>query len=412
MKLVLNKISLSLPLILMGLVFYSNFLFAEENSHSLQAETHSALTEINKKMEKGNFAEAKTELQQLLKSDKLKDYDKAVIYQMIGFVDNSLGNFDEAAKNFQQALSYNSLPKEVAHELYYTTAQLLIHVEKPDEGLKYLAKWFAEEPQPKADAHILAASAYYQTKDYKQLIVHVEKALASSKKPPLNWYELLLAAYYETKEYDNAATILEKIIAQYPDKKDYWLQLASVYQQLKQEKKALAVYELAYTKGLLKEEDIVQLVKTYLYLQMPYKAGQVLEEELAIGGVKDNREMLDLLVDSWLLAEEREKAEPVLREIVKRFNDDKARLRLGQLYIELEQWDNVIELLNVKLQSKDKVIRSRMDLLVGIAEYYKSNFSKATQAFTQALSDKSTEEQAKFWLDHLKKKTAASKQES
>lgn len=400
-----NKFHYFAFFVAMNLLCYSKLLVAKDDTYLLQSNTHASLAEVHQDMEKGEFTKAKTKLEKLLQTDGLKDYDAAVIYQALGYVENSLGNFSEASKSFQKSLSLNALPKEITHELYFTTAQLLVHTEQAEEALKYLAKWFAEEPQPKADAHILAASAYYQTENYQQLIVHVEKALALTKNPPLNWYELLLAAYYEIKDFEKAAAVLEKIIVQYPNKADYWLQLAGIYQQQEQDKKALAIYELAYSKELLKEDDILQLIKSYLYLQMPYKAGVVLEKELAIGGVKDNREMLDLLVDSWLLAQETEKAGSVLKEIIKRFNDDTARLRLGQIYIESEQWKKATELLDVKIESNDKTLLSKINLLLGIAQYHTDNLGKATHAFTQALSDKSTEEQAKWWLDHLKKKT-------
>ncbi|MCZ6802673.1 MAG: hypothetical protein O7D86_01740 [Proteobacteria bacterium] len=383
---------------------------AKEESYLLQANTHSVLSEVHQDMEKFNHSEALKKLNKLVSSDKLKDYDYAVIYQIMGFAENGLGNFTNAAKYFIKALSFDALPKEVSHELYFSTAQLLIHIEKPKQGIKYLSKWFANESQPKAEAHILAATAYYYLEDYKQLIIHVEKAIPLSKKPPLYWYELLLAGYYATKAFNNAAKILEQIINKYPEKTDYWLQLAGTYQRLEQEKKALAVYELAYSNELLKKEDIIQLIRNYLYLEMPYKAAKILEKEMAIGDIDVNKKMLNMLVDSWLLAQENEKARSVFKEIIKKFNDDTARLRLGQLYLESEEWIKATETLNVKLETDDKVLLSKINLLLGIAEYHSNNLTKATRAFTNALSDKSTEDQAIWWLKHLKRKTEVAQQ--
>jgi len=383
---------------------------AKENPYLLQANTHSVLSEVHEDLVNLENSKALVKLGKLLNSKKLKKYDTAIIYQTMGYAENGLGNFTVAAKHFVKALSFDVLSKEVAHELYYSTAQLLIHIEKPRQGIKYLSKWFANEPQAKAEAHILAATAYYYLEDYKQLIVHVEKALPLSKKPPLNWYELLLAGYYETKEYFNAIEILEKIINTYPGKTEYWLQLAGIYQRQKQEKKALAIYELAYTKELLKKEGVVQLVKNYRYLEMPYKAATILEKEMAIGDIDANKEMLDMLVDSWILAQENEKAKSVFNEIIKKFNDDTARLRLGQLYLEAEEWKKAILVLNVNLETVDKILLSKINLLLGIAQYHSDNFTKATRAFTHALSDKSTKDQATWWLEHLQKKTEIAQQ--
>jgi len=407
MKIFTHKNNITFVFITFILFFCNHSVSAKEDAYLLDANTHSALIEIHKDMEAGKNTEALKKLNKLISTDKIKDYDAAVVYQTMGFAENGLNNFKNAAEYFVKALSLNALPDNVIHELQYSTAQLLIHIEKPKEGLAYLSKWFSNESQPKADAHILAATAYYYTENYAQLIVHVEKALLLNKKPPLNWYELLLAGHYETKDYKSAASTLENIIAMYPEKSNYWLQLAGIYQHLNEEKKALALYELAYTKELLNKDEIIQLVKSYLYLEMPFKAATLLEKEMAIGDIKPDKEMLTLLVDSWILAQEHEKAKSVFKEIITKYNDDTARLRLGQLYLDSEEWGNAVEVLNVKLQSDDKTLKSKVNLLLGIAQYHSDNLSDATRAFTNSLSDASTEEQAKWWLEHLKKTSEA-----
>jgi tetratricopeptide (TPR) repeat protein len=405
MKVLNIKFKLTSVISLFLLLTIQQSVLAKEKEFLLDEKTHTVLTEAHKDMEAGNNTSALSKLNKLVASGKIKDYDAAVVYQTMGYAENGLNNFKNAAGHFIKALSFNALPEKVTHDLQYSTAQLLIHIEKPKEGLAYLSKWFANEPKPKADAHILAATAYYYTENYKQLITHVEKALLLNKKPPLNWYELLLAGYYELKDYKNAVVVLENIIAKYPEKTNYWMQLAAIYQQLNQEKKALALFELAYTKELLNKEEIVQLIKSYRYLEMPYKAATLLEKEMAIGDIEANKEMLTLLVDSWILAQENDKAKSVFQEIVKRFNDDTARLRLGQLYLESEEWKEVIELLDVKLQTNDKTLISKINLLLGIAQYHLDNLSGATRAFTQSLSDSSTADQAKWWLEHVRKKS-------
>jgi tetratricopeptide (TPR) repeat protein len=410
MKRYFQKINPTIVLITIFLYCCNFTVSAKEESFLLAANTYSVLRDAHKDMEAGKNTEALKKLTRLISSEKIKDYDAAVVYQTMGFAENGLNNFKDAAKYFIKALSLNALPEKVSHDLYFSTAQLLIHIDKPKEGIKYLSKWFSNEPKPKAEAHILAATAYYYLENYKQLIVHVEKALPLSKKPPLNWYELLLAGHFELKNYKRASIILEQIIAKYPEKTNYWLQLAGIYQHLKQDKKALAVYELAYKKELLNKEEIIQLIKNYRYLEMPYKAATLLEKEMAIGGIDVNKEMLTLLVDSWILAQESEKAKSVFKEVIKKFNDDTARLRLGQLYLDSEEWEKATKVLDVKLQSDNTVLLSKINLLLGIAQYHSENLSMATRAFTQALSDKSTQEQAKWWLEHLKKKSESSQQ--
>jgi tetratricopeptide (TPR) repeat protein len=398
---------ISKSILFIMLVLCCSSLLAEEKkkTYKLDPNVHAQLIGIHKQIDEGQNGEALKRLKKLISSNNLKAYDSAVAYQTMGFAKSNIGEFSDAAKHFIKALSLDALPAEVTHGLNYSTAQLLIHIDKTKEGLKYLSKWFANEPKATGDAHILAATAYYYLKDYKQLIIHVEKALALSSKPPLSWYELLLAGYYEIKEYKKSVTLLETIINKHPKKTNYWLQLAEIYQRLEQDKKALAVYELAYAKGLLQKDDINRLISNYLYLEMPYKAAIILEKEMAIGDINPDIRTLTLLADSWLLAQENQKAEPVFKEIIKKYNDDHTRLRLGQLYIEAEEWKKVIEVLDVEFKSEGKVLLSKVNLLLGIAQYHSKNLDKATRAFTHALSDKSTAEQASWWLDHLKNKT-------
>jgi hypothetical protein len=229
------------------------------------------------------------------------------------------------------------------------------------------------------------------------------------KTPPLNWYELLLSGYYETEDLNNAAIILENIIIKYPTKKNYWIQLAGIYQRLGNDKRALAIYELAYLKDFLKKEQIIQLCKNYLYFEMPYKAATVLEKEMATGKIDTSLKTLNMLVDGWILAQENEKAESVFNEIINLYNDEKSRLRLGQLYIENEEWNKATDVLNIELETEDITLISKINLLLGIAQFNTENLPEAKQSFTQALADKTTREQAEWWLDHIKRKTETNK---
>lgn len=213
-----------------------------------------------------------------------------------------------------------------------------------------------------------------------------------------------MAGYYETEDLNNAAVILENIILKYPARKKYWIQLAGIYQRLEKDKKALAIYELAYAKDFLKKKQIIQLCKNYLYFEMPYKAAIVLEREMATGRIDSTLEMLNMLVDAWILAQESEKAESVFKEIINSYNDEESRLRLGQLHIENEDWNKAVDVLNIELETEDITLISKINLLLGIALFNLENIAEARESFNQALSDKTTQEQAKWWLDHIKRK--------
>ncbi|MAS83638.1 MAG: hypothetical protein CMF44_03210 [Legionellales bacterium] len=396
-------------LLTFALLMFTCSVLAKSTSYSLQTGTHSVLKNVQNDIDEGKNDEALQKLLKMIAAGNIKDYDAAVVHQTVGYIHNNLGDFKASAESFVKALSYDALPEEVTHKLYYTVTQLLIYSEKYQEGLNYILKWFENEKKPEPEAYILAATAYYYLENHQEVISYASKAVSLTKTPPLNWYELLLSGYYETNDFDNAALTLEDIIIKYPAKKKYWIQLAGIYQQLGRDKKALAVYELAYAKDFLKKKQIVQLCKNYLYFENPFKAALILEKEIATGRIDTSLEMLTMLVDSWILAQENDKAESVFIEIINLYNDENSRLRLGQLYIENENWNNANEILNVELESEDLTLKSKINLLLGIAQFNIENLAEAALSFEQALSDKATEEQARWWLDNIKRKKEKNK---
>ena len=76
------------------------------------------LNKVQNDIEEGKNKEALEKLEKIISSGNLKDYDAAVIFQTIGFVQNNLGDFKAAADNFTKALSYNALPSDLKKRVY------------------------------------------------------------------------------------------------------------------------------------------------------------------------------------------------------------------------------------------------------------------------------------------------------
>jgi tetratricopeptide (TPR) repeat protein len=386
------------------LFFISNEAFAKtENDEQqfLSEHTYTILTNVHESMTAEDYPSALEKINDLLLDNNIKPYDMAVIQQTKGYIYNAQGKNNEAIQAFVSALRENALPDDVAHLLHYLIAQLLISTESYKKGLEFLDKWFRNEPKPDAEAHMLAASAHYQTGNFKKMIPHVQKALGKVDQPPQSWYEILLAGYYETKAYRKAADLLETMVINYPDKDDYWPQLAGMYQRLKDEKKALAVNELAYAKGILKGDEILQLVKSYLYYQMPYRAANILENELQKGSIKKTKESLVLLTDSWLLAQETGNAMSVLTEAAEKSNDPSLYFRLGKLSIELESWSQAVIALESAIRMGNINNIGEAYMLLGIAAFHINDRLRSIRAFNIALTYDDIREKAEWWWEHL-----------
>ncbi|OGT33045.1 MAG: hypothetical protein A2W28_05820 [Gammaproteobacteria bacterium RBG_16_51_14] len=367
----------------------------------LDEHTYTILTAVHENMDKEDYASALEKLDKLLSGETIKPYDMAIVQQTRGYVLNTLGKHREAVQAFISALGENSLPEEVTHHLHYLTAQLLIYTESYKEGLQYLDEWFRNEPDPDAEAHMLAASACYQTGNFSEMIPHVETAIGKTGQPQQGWYEILLAGYYETSAFEQAAGLLETMIKRYPDKGDYWLQLTGAYQRLKQEKRALAVSELAHAKGILNNDDILQLARNYLYMQMPYRAARLLQDELEKGNMEKTKETLELLANSWLLARETGNALITLSEVAEKSNDANIYFRLGQLSIEMERWTQAV--LSLKSAFKAGLINNVEEayLLLGIAAFHINDRLLSIKAFNIAMASSEVGEKAKWWWGYL-----------
>jgi predicted Zn-dependent protease len=328
-----------------------------------------------------------------------------VINQTLGYAYNAQENYKRSIESFLKAVKSDALPDKMTHELTYIIAQLYIHSEKYTEGLSYLNKWFEKESNPSSEAHLLAASAYYQINQFKKLIPHAKSAIEKSDAPQQSWYELLSAGYYETRMYRDAALLLETMINKYPDNDSYWLQLVAVYQQNKQEKKALAISELAYEKGILKGDDIIQLAQTYLYLQLPLEAAAILDSEINNGTIDYSKANIELLSNSWLLAHDEEKAVFILEQYVSKINDISLRYKLAYIYVELENWDKAKNTLEAVVTDKNITTQPEIEatawLLLGISSYHKRDTVRSKQALNKALAFKQTRDHARWWLNQI-----------
>ncbi len=127
-------ISMNKSHLVIGFVFLLMISLVQANEKDKQflltQETYEFLNEVRKTMEGEKYKIAIKKLNSYLEKDNLKTYDKAVINQTLGYAYNSQENYTRSIESFLNAISANSLPDKVTHELNYIIAQLYIHSEK------------------------------------------------------------------------------------------------------------------------------------------------------------------------------------------------------------------------------------------------------------------------------------------
>lgn len=147
MRLLISALLLSLMLV--------SPLQAADKEYLLSEATYKALSKAQELMEAEQYTEAERQLDALLAQTEAGGYDRAVVQQTLGYLYSERAQYDKAAQAFRQALDANALPEEVAHDLRYNLAQLLIADGQYSQGVVEMEKWLASESQPENSVYVL-----------------------------------------------------------------------------------------------------------------------------------------------------------------------------------------------------------------------------------------------------------------
>ena len=419
------------------------------------AKVYEALEEVDEMGEPAPDMETAVSILTELKSNfgNMKSYDRSVVWNALGYAyyatadikdpsdSNKKDERTEEEKQSELKISYapainayrqvlaepeSTIPIRTA--ALYTLAQLSLVTGDFEKGIETLLQWMDEVETVTAQAWGLLGTAYYQVGNYKKVISSNEKAIQLAEeegyKPKENWYNMLAAAIGELKKdigEKNALLrqleIYEILVNLYP-KKIYFIQLGGTYGQLGREKDYMITLKAAHAKDFLnKEGEYLALAQLLLLNQNPYWAAQVLvsgqkkliidvdektKEEKLVPVVKDTEKNLKLLADSWRMAQEIDKAIPVLEQAAKISKDGKAFVLLGNLYLSEDKLDSAVDAIKKGLE-KGKITKvSQVYLTLGQAYFELQEFEMARKQFRVAArdKDKKVKTQANNWLKY------------
>ena len=261
-----------------------------------------------------------------------------------------------------------------------------------------------------------------QKEDFNKSMSSMKTAISLAEeegyKPKENWYVIVAACIGELKKQIGEKEsllqqldIYEILVNLYP-KKLYFIQLGGTYGQLGREKDYMITMKAAHAKDFLnKESEYLALTQLLLLNQNPYWAAQVLvsgqnkiitytetvldkntgkEVKVEKTGpvVKDNEKNLKLLADSWRMAQEVDKAIPVLEKAAVLSKDGKAYVLLGNLYLGEDRMQEAVDAIKKGLK-KGKIEKlSQVHLTLGQAYFELQKFEEAKKEFRIAARDK------------------------
>jgi tetratricopeptide (TPR) repeat protein len=343
-------------------------------------QMHKKLTAAHEALEAEQYKEAAVILRGIEKKAKrLTPYERALVYQMLGMTEATQEKYEEALVYFEKCLLEDALPNGAIVSTRYTIAQLYMATEEFEKAVVALKKWLSEVETPNANAYYLLAAAHYQLDQIDKAIGPAETAIKIAKKPKPPWLQLLVGLYYETKQYPKAVKPLETLIMIDP-KRAYWTQLSSLYAHLEEEQKSLAVMQLAYAQDYLnKNSDLRSLAQLYLYHSLPYRSGLVLEKAMEDELVDEDAAYWEMVANSWLLAREFDRAFEPLKTGAEISEKGDLYARLGQLYLEREEWKDSEEALKKAIDKGGLIDESTTHLLLAITLYHQKRYSDSTR---------------------------------
>ena len=451
MKNILNKFSFLylFAILTFSFTYTSNFVEAQSSDNkakkTIKYKKSRALSpKVSKKMikvydalevvdEKGEPAPDMDTVIQILTelrndAENLKSYDRSVMWNSWGYVYFSDGKYDLSKDAYVKVINEPEVTIPIRVSALLTLAQLNLVQENYKEGVRLILQWMEEVEKVTAQSWSLLGQAYFQLGDFKKSKSSMETAVSMAEeegyKPKENWYVIMAACINELKndigEKESLllqADIFEILVNLYP-KKLYFIQLGGVYGQLDRERDYMITLKAAHAKDFLdKESEYLALAQLLLLNENPFWAANVLvsgqqkmiviidektKEEKTVPVVKDNYKNLKLLADAWRMAQEIDKAIPVLEKASKLSKDGKAYVLLGNLYLFEDKLELAVSAIQKGLE-KGKIKKvSQVYLTLGQAYFELQEFDKAKKQFRIAARDKTKtiKSQANNWIKY------------
>lgn len=335
----------------------------------------------------------------------LNSYELANVYNLYAFIYYSREDYAKALKAYEEVVSQPDIPLAMEINTKYTIAQLYFVQEQWQKGIDSLLDWFALTDSPNANAYVLLAQGYYQTKDYNKALLNVQKAIsmykADGKLPKEQWYNLARFLYFEKNDVKNTVATLEELLTYYP-KKEYWVQISHMYGEQKKEGKQLAAMDTAYIQNML-DKGPEQVTMAYLYLnaEVPYKAGKVMEKGLKDGSIQPTSKNYEIAASAWRQAQELEKAIADMEQAAAKSEDGELYARLGNIYLDSDRYQEAAVAINKGLKRGGVKRPDTARLVLGMAYFNDNKYDKAREAFKAAGRDERSAKYAEQWIKYL-----------
>lgn len=334
-------------------------------------------------------------------------YEQAQIYNFLANVHFQMDNMSETLSAFGNVVERSpQIPTGLETSTWQVLGKLHMQEENFDEALEAFENWTNLVTSINAEQYYVFSLLFYQMNQPERALVHVNQAVsmteAEGKVPDENWFAMQRLLYFEQEDYQSTADVLVKMVRHYP-KVSTWRQLSDMYSLLENFDDRLHTLEVVYLLGGLDRENIlVSMASMYLDREVPYKAAKVLEKGIYEDEIiEPTARNLELLANSWSLAQETEKSMVEMEKAAEKSDEGDLFARLSAIYMLNDRYEASIE---AGREALDKGVEraDQVYLRIGTAYVNLEQYDDAIDVLEEAAKDKRSEEAAQQWIKFAK----------
>jgi len=384
-------------------ILFTQSILASNDKFLLSKVVYDMIEKTQSLLDKHKYQSAKTLLLKVEKSHKVrKKLDKAYIKFYIGYFYTLRENWTKAIPYFKDALKFKALPPEQIKSIRLNLVQIYMQKADYNSAIKYIDQLIVTEPR-KAEYYIYKANANLALKKYSVVIKNIDKAMEISKKKKPNWLKTKFYCLYVLKDYTHAIVTLKELIAIEPHNKEYWMQLSSLYSMQHNSLDTISALDVAHVlKMKLNKDELLQLVSLLQYMNIPYKAAEILQSAIESKLMQPTPQELKNLGNLYYEAKEFDKAIKFYLQAAKKSDNSKLYFTVAKIYSNLHNNQEVIKSIKLSLQGKNSMHIGEKKLLLARAYYELGMMQKAKTIFNEALKYPKSKKVASAWIEYLK----------
>jgi tetratricopeptide (TPR) repeat protein len=377
-----------------------------KQAQAVSKEVYDRIQKAQEMVDAKDYQGALKSLNSLYNPDKLTEYEQSNVLNYIGFVYYNMDDIVNAIRTYERMVAIPSLEEQQRKQTTYTLAQLYTMEENYTKALSTLDRWFQLETNPAPEPFILKAQNLYQVQRYADMISPIESAMQVAEKRGKaireDWYVLLNFAYYQQEDYRKVRDIQKIMLVNWP-KKRYWFSLAGAYTELGEDENLINAYAAANDQRMLeKESELVTMAQLYMQREVPYKAGQLLETEMASGRVSKSAKNYRLLSQAWQLSMEDEKAIPALTEAARLSTDGELDVRLGNALLNTGKYADCVASVEAGIRKGGLKSPDNAQISLGMCQYNLRKYNSAITAFQTAGKTSRSRKISNQWINVIR----------